>query len=128
MLSRIAVGLLVSRIDLKENKMGFILPVMATVMERVYFVRKRAGSGLSNEEVKLIQMLIEREDARIMARRQGIHRTEKKRRTIPLAQVIDPLEQSKEKYRGDAKYIAAVERTIKELKRRYDGHIPVDEV
>jgi|GEM_PF-4961081 len=107
--------------------MGPGLAAVSTLMERLLQPKERTDTRLSPEELEKIQGLIEREDARIIARRQGLpNRGGNRCKTIPLAQVLGPLERSKETYKGDAKYVAAVERTIAELKRRYDGQIPVD--
>ena len=88
-----------------------------------------ARSQLSAKQLRAMRDLIERESMRIKAEREKIiARNPTLEKTIPLSQVVEPLERSKEIYKKDRKYIAAVERTIDELKRRYDGYIPVDEI
>ncbi len=95
-----------------------------------YFFYARASKGyLSGRQVRQIQDLLERETLRIKAYRQEvIQRNGERGKTIPLEQVVIPLEKSKTRHKDDLKYVASVERTIEELKRRYQRHIPVDEI
>ena len=83
---------------------------------------------MSRKEAEIAQDLLDRERAESGARKQGlVDRAAKEGKTIPVAQIVEPLEKSKAEHKGDVQYAAAVDRTINELKRRYGAEIPVDE-
>ncbi len=105
----------------------FVLSGFILALGYLFYVRTK--KYLSATQVRQIQDLLEREALRIKAYRQEvIQRNGERGKTIPLEQVVVPLEKSKVRYKDDLKYVAAVERTIEELKRRYQRHIPVDEI
>ena len=110
-------------------RMGWFV-LSGVILALGYLFYARASKGyLSARQVRQIQDLLERETLRIKAYRQeAIQRNGERGKTIPLEQVVIPLEKSKARYRDDLKYVASVERTIEELKRRYQRHIPVDEI
>ena len=108
--------------------MGWFL-LSGFILALGYLFYARSKKYLSATQVRQIQDLLEREALRIKVYRQEvIQRNGERGKTIPLEQVVLPLEKSKVRYKDDLKYVAAVERTIGELKRRYQRHIPVDEI
>lgn len=107
----------------------FVLSGFILALGYLFYARSGSKQYLSAKQVRQIQDLLERETLRIKAYRQEvIQRNRERGKTIPLEQVVIPLEKSKVRYKDDLKYVAAVERTIEELKRRYQRHIPVDEI
>jgi len=107
----------------------FVLSGFILALGYLFYARSGSKHYLSAKQVRQIQDLLERETLRIKAYRQEvIQRNRERGKTIPLEQVVIPLEKSKSRYKDDLKYVAAVERTIDELKRRYQRHIPVDEI
>lgn len=105
-----------------------LLLTIVAVIAYFFYSRKSGSVGLPKSEARAFRDLLEEERAQGRAEKEEmIDRAARKGKTIPLSHVVEPLERSKEVYKGDARYVAAVDRTIEELKRRYDGEIPVDE-
>ena len=105
-----------------------LLLTIVAVISYFFYSRKSGGTGLPENEARTFRDLLEIERAQGRAEKEEmIDRAAREGKTIPLSQVLEPLERSKEVYKGDARYVAAVDRTIDELKRRYDEEIPVDE-
>jgi hypothetical protein len=109
--------------------MGWLLLLTVIAVIAYFFYSKKEGTlSLSKKEIRTVQDLLDQERQHAGGKKQAmVDQAAREGKTIPLSQVIGPLEKSKEVYRDDAQYVAAVNRTIDELKRRYDTVIPIDE-
>ena len=105
----------------------FLLTILALAGYYIYS-RKTGSVGPAKGQGEMLQDLVDKEMDRIRKKKQRlVDRAAKEGKTIPLAQIVEPLEKSKEVYKGDTQYVAAVDRTINELRRRYKTEVPVDE-
>ena len=108
--------------------MGWLLLLMIVAVIGYFFYARRTGSvRLSKKQVQVLQDVLDQERAKSGAKKQRlVDQAAKAGKTIPLDQIVAPLERSKDAHKDDPQYIAAVDRTINELKRRYESDVPVD--
>jgi hypothetical protein len=109
--------------------MWWLLLLTIVAVIGYFFYSRRDGTLTgSKEQAGKLYDLVDKEGDRVRRKKQRlVDRAATEGKTIPLSQILTPLEKSKEEHKEDVTYVAAVDRTINELRRRYKTEIPVNE-
>jgi hypothetical protein len=105
-----------------------ILLVVLIIIGYFVYTRKTATLRLSKEQLELMKDLIAKERERIKIQKQEIiDQGSREGKTIPLAPILDKLDELKADNQGNAAFIAEIDRQKNKLIKKYGTQIPVDE-